>query len=311
MLLVNFGGPRALAEWQGLFAQFAPDLEVKGWDDPQVDPERVRYALVWQPAAGWLGQFPHLKLVLSQAAGIDHILADPSLPSHLPIVRMVTDETAERMADFVTMGSYALVRQLPAILEAQRQQRWDTTLTGRKASETTVGILGLGQLGTAVAERLRVNGFQVAGWSRSAKQIEGVQGFVGNEQLDAFLAKTDILVNLLPDTPQTRGLIDTRVLSMLPRGAGFINAGRGTHVVTDALLAALDAGHLSGAMLDVFACEPLLPGDPLWSHPGVIVSGHVASAVSRRSKAQHVAASIAADLAGEPVAHLYDRVRGY
>lgn len=310
-LLIKSGGAAALPEWQALFAEVLPALPVRGWNDPDVDPRDVQYALVWEPDHGRLASFPGLRLILSSAAGVDHLLADPVLPAHVPIARMVTTETGERMADFVTMSVYALLRDLPRILEAQREQRWDESLTGRRASETTVGILGLGQLGAACAVRLAANGFKVLGWARSPKSLPQVECHVGEEGLDAFLAQSQIIVNLLPDTADTRGIIGADMLARLPRGAGVINAGRGPQLDCAALLAALNAGQIGGAVLDVFTVEPLATDDPLWTHPSVIVTPHIASDVTRRAKAQQAAAAIMADMAGKPVAHLYDRARGY
>lgn len=311
VLLIKSGGAAALPEWQALLAEFAPGLVVRGWDDPTVAPDSVRYVLVWEPSAGRLARFPNLRMIVSSAAGVDHILADATVPRHVPIVRMVTGETAERMADYVTMAAYALIRDLPRLLDAQRRQRWDDTLTGRRASETTVGIMGLGQLGGAAAARLAANGFRVLGWARSPKTLDGVQCHVGAAQLDAFLARSHILVNLLPDTDETRGIIDAALLARLPRGAAIVNVGRGSQLVPDDLLAALDAGQVGDAILDVFDVEPLPAHHPLWRHPRVIATPHVASAVSRRAKARQAAAAIAAHRAGEPLPHLYDRERGY
>ena len=311
VLLIKSGGPKVIGDWQAVFAEFAPDLVVREWNDPTVDPHSVRYVLVWEPEAGRCALYPGLRMVLSAAAGVDHSLADPDLPAHLPIVRMVTTETAERMADFVSMSALALIRDLPRILDAQRQHRWAPLLTGRLASETRVGILGLGQLGTFTAKRLAAIGFQVTGWSRSAKTLDGIACLAGDAGLDTLLAQSQILVNLLPDTPETRGIIGADTLARLPRGAGLVNVGRGSHLDRAALLAALDSGHIDAAVLDVFDSEPLPPEDPLWDHPAVIVTPHIASHVSRRARARQAALTIAADLRGEPPAHLYDRVRGY
>lgn len=311
VLLIKSGGAEAIPEWQSLLAELAPDLVVRGWDDPTVAPERVRYALVWEPNAGRLARFPNLQMIVSSAAGVDHILADATIPRHLPIVRMVTEETGERMADFVTMAAYALSRDLPRIVTAQRERRWDASLTGRLASETTVGIMGLGELGRAAATRLAASGFQTIGWARSPKALDRVRCYVGRDEFDAFLGRSQILVNLLPDTGETRGIIDAALLARLPHGAAIVNAGRGSQLDAPALLAALDSGQVSGAMLDVFDVEPLPVSHPLWQHPNVIVTPHIASAVSRRAKARHAARAIAAHRAGKPVPHLYERERGY
>ncbi|MDB5828164.1 MAG: glyoxylate/hydroxypyruvate reductase [Variovorax sp.] len=308
MLIVNVG---VLSDWQTAFADCLPGLRVCGWDDPGVDPGAVRYALVWAPTPGRLARFPNLELILSSASGVDHILKDPAWPAHVPIVRMVTPETGERMADYVTLAALALIRDLPQLIAGQRAACWQGHLTGRLASETRVGILGLGQLGIRVADRLAGVGFKVAGWSRSPKPGAAVESFAGPDALPALLARSDILVNLLPRTMQTRGILDAGALAALPQGAGLINVGRSDHLDAAALTAALDSGHLGGAVLDVFDAEPLPAGHPLWAHPKVLVTPHIASTPSQQARARQAAQNILAHREGRALAHLYDAVRGY
>jgi glyoxylate/hydroxypyruvate reductase A len=203
------------------------------------------------------------------------------------------------------------VRDFPLLREAQTARRWDESLVGRRASETTVAILGLGNLGVACAQRLAANGFRVKGWARTPKQIAQCESFAGDEGLKACVAGADIVVNLLPDTPATRGLIDSGFLAALPRGASLINVGRAPQVDVQAVVASLDAGHLYCAFLDVFDTEPLMPNDPLWEHPRLWVSSHIASAVSRESKARQVVKTILADRAGHALEHVYTADFGY
>ncbi|MEK6345970.1 MAG: glyoxylate/hydroxypyruvate reductase A [Burkholderia sp.] len=311
VLLIKSGGAAALPEWRAEFARWAPGLAVHDWDDPAVAPDAVTYVLVWEPEPGRLARFPNLRLILSAAAGVDHILADSSRPPEVPVVRMVTGETRQRMTEFVALAALALIRQLPAIIAAQHAARWDESLTGRLASDTRVGILGLGELGSAAARTLSALGFQVSGWSRSPKSIDAVHSHHGEDGLDTLLAQSDLLVNLLPDTAATRRVLDARRLARLPRGAALINVGRGSHLDPDALLAALDDGHLSAAVLDVFDVEPLPASSRFWQHPKVIVTPHVASNVSRRARAQQAAATIENDLRGGQPKHRYDAVAGY
>lgn len=311
LMVVKSGGPAAMPEWRSLYRSLLPELEIVGWDDPELDPARVEYAMVWEPTPGRLAQFPALRVILSSAAGVDHITRDPSVPAHLPIVRMVTPETGERMADFVTACAYAIVRDFPALRDAQTARRWDESLVGRRASETTVAILGLGNLGVACALRLAANGFRVRGWSRTPKQIAQCESFAGDDGLHACVANADIVVNLLPDTAATRNLIDRRFLAALPRGASLINVGRAPQVDIQAVVASLDSGHLHSAFLDVFDPEPLTPNDPLWQHPKLWLSSHIASAVSRESKARQVVKAILADQAGQALEHVYAADFGY
>ena len=310
-LLVKSGGEAAMPEWQALFADIAPHLDVRSIDDPAVPPERVRYALVWAPAPGRLACLPNLRLIVSSGAGVDHIVSDPDCPLHVPIVRMGGDEAAQRMAEYVCLAALALLRDLPRLLAQQRARWWEEPEPGPTAPETTVGIMGLGNLGAAAALMLLGLGFQVAGWSRLPKSIPGIACFAGPSERAAFLRRTDILVNLLPDTPDTRGMIDGALLSELRPGACVVNAGRGPQLVIADLLQALDASQLAGAVLDVFEQEPLPRDHPIWTHPCVIVTPHVASTSSRRARARYAAEAITAFERGERLPNLYDPVRGY
>lgn len=312
VLLIKSGGAAALAEWRASFDEFAPGLglDVRAWDDPQVDPARVQFVLVWQPEAGRLARFPNLKAIISAAAGVDHILADPHLPE-LPIVRMVTPETQQRMAEFTLMSSLLLLKDMPRIIAQQARAEWREFSTPRTARETRVGVLGLGALGLSAARMHAAVGFETAGWARSLRSEKGLACFAGPDTLPDFLARTDILICLLPETTDTRHLIDADLLRQLPRGAAVINVGRGSHVCLPDLLAALDSGHVSGAVLDVFDEEPLPAEAAVWRHPRVLVTPHAAATPSRRERARQAAVAIAAMLGGLPPPHLYDRSKGY
>lgn len=310
-LLIRSGGRSVFPEWQAGFAEFAPDLDVRHWNDASVTPEQVRYVMVWEPEPGRLAQYPNLKLICSAGAGVDHILCDPHLPAHLPLVRVTTQDTAQRMGDYVCWAALSLLRRLPEILMHQVNREWDVGLTGEAATSRRVGVMGLGAMGARTAEMLAGLGFQTAGWSANPKTIAGVESFAGDDALPAFLARTEILVCLLPLTQATMGIIRAGTIALLPAGAGVINAGRGGHVINADLIAALDSGHLSGAILDVFDPEPLPKDDAFWSHPKVIVTPHIASFGSRRVRARHVAGVIAAFERGEALPGLYDPIRGY
>jgi glyoxylate/hydroxypyruvate reductase A len=311
IILVKTGGEASLPDWQKLFAEFAPQLHVRWWDDKTVQPEDVHYVLVWEPEPGRLAALPNLKLICSSAAGVDHITRDPAAPLHLPLVRMGSSETAQRMGEFVAMSALSLLRGMKRIVNAQAERKWEEFVTPLSACETRAGIMGLGNLGARSAEMLRDLGFITSGWATSRKTLEGVTCFAGPDEFDAFLAQCDILVCLLPDTPATRGILNAKNLAKLPPGAGLVNVARGTHVVTDDLIAALDSGHLAGAVLDVFEVEPLSKDSPLWAHPKIIVSPHVASLASRRARVQYVAEVIQAFEQGKPLPNLYLPERGY
>jgi glyoxylate/hydroxypyruvate reductase A len=310
-LLVRSGGASAFAEWHAAFKEFAPDLQVRTWTDPEVADADIRYVMVWDPEPGRIAQFPNLRLICSAAAGVDHILRDPLLPRHLPLVRLTTADQSQRMAEYIGWSVLSLMRRLPEILVNNAAHGFDSGLTGETASETRVGVMGLGAMGARSAEVLVALGYQVAGWSNSPKRIEGVESFAGPEAFGAFLARSDILVCLLPLTPSTVGIVRAETIEQLPPGACIVNAGRGGHVVTQDLVEALDSGHLGGAILDVFDPEPLPKDSPLWSHPKVLLTPHVASFGSRRLRARHVAGLIAAFERGEVLPGLYNPVKGY
>ena len=266
---------------------------------------------LWNPTPGWLATLPNLRLILSSGAGVDHITRDPDWPRHVPIVRMGGPETAQRMSEYVCLAALALLRDLPTAIAGQAARRWVEMPSGRTAPETRVGIMGLGNLGAHAAGMLRGLGFQVSGWSRTAKSLPGVDCYAGPGERDAFLAGADILVCLLPDTPETRGAIRAETIALLPPGAGVVNAGRGGHVVLPDLLAALDAGRLSGAVLDVFEVEPLPEDAAVWRHPRVIVTPHVASLASRRARAKYVVNGIRNFEQKMWIENIYDAAQGY
>ncbi len=311
IMLVRSGGAAALPEWQDAFARVLPEIEVRDWDDPTVDPAHVIYVLVWEPEPGRIASYRNLQAIFSTAAGVDHITCDPSLPAHLPIIRMGAEEMGETVGEYVCLTALALLRDMPRMLASQRAGKWDQFYPSRTARQTRVGILGAGRIGQITAAMLRGIGFPTSGWTRTARDLGGMRGFVGMAELDAFLSHLDMLVCVLPDTRETRGLLNAERLKRLPRGASLINVGRGTVVVMADLFAALDSGHLSRAVLDVFPMEPLPPDDPAWHHPGVIVTAHIAGYASRVSRAENVARAIRQIAAGEVPDHLFNRDLGY
>ena len=309
VLLVKSGPPAALGEWQRAFAAVRPDITVRWWDDPDIDPAAVDYALVWAPTPGRLARLPNLKLIISSGAGVDHLLEDPELPD-VPIVRMGAPEVVTRMREFAILCVLHMHRLWHRYVANQHRRIWDA-LAGPAASERRVGVMGLGQLGAAAALGLVPLGFPVAGWARTPKELQGVRCFAGPDQLQPFLAQCDIVVCLLPATAETNGLLDARRFAMLPQGAGVVNLARGSLLVEADLLAALDGGHLEAAILDVFQTEPLPAESPLWTHPRVTITPHVASMPGRAPRARFACAAIAALERGEPLPNLYDRQRGY
>lgn len=295
--------------WRDTVAEHMPELEFRVWPEAG-DLSEVDYALVWKPEPGLLASLPNLKAILSLGAGVDHILADPHLPAGVPISRVVNDNMALRMREWVLLHVLSHHRRQREYNQLQRARVW-RDLEQPHAGERTVGVMGLGELGGDSARHLAAIGFDVIGWSRSPREVPGVRCFHGREGLKAFLAETDILVSVLPLTPQTTNMINADFLSRLPRGASFINAGRGQQVVEADLIAALDSGQLSEATLDVFQTEPLPVTDPLWTHPRVTVTPHIAAFTDPRALVRQVVEDIRRVERGEPVTNPVDPARGY
>jgi len=311
ILVVKSGGESALPEWQACFAQVAPQLSLRWWDDPALDPASVDYALVWDPEPGRLAGLPKLRAIFGSGAGVDIIAADPGLPRGVPLVRCVPPEGTQRMGEFVCWAVLSLNKDARRMVIAQAASTWDWFEPPFAAAARTVGIMGLGAMGQRSAAMLRGLGIPVVGWSRTAKDVPGVETFAGAAGLPAFLARCDVLVCLLPATDETRGIIAAPLLSALPHGAGLVQVGRGVQQVMPDILAALDSGQLSGAVLDVFDPEPLPSDSPAWAHPRITVTPHVGSLPSRLERARYVADCISRYERGEPLPNVYDPERGY
>ena len=222
LMVVKSGGEEAFAEWRACFESLAPGLVLRLWDDPAVRPGEVDYALVWDPEPGRLAAMPKLKVVFGSGAGVDGITADPSYPRHVPLVRMSIPAATERMGEYCCWAALSLLKEARRMAIAQAASRWDYFEAPFRACQRTVGIMGLGTMGERSAAMLRGIGFPVIGWSRGRKSISGVESFARAGELEAFLARTDILLCLLPATPETRHIINAATLGKLPRGAGCI-----------------------------------------------------------------------------------------
>jgi glyoxylate/hydroxypyruvate reductase A len=301
--------PVSTARWQPFLTAAWPDRDLRFW--PEVgDKAAIDYALVWHPEPGLLASLPRLKLIVSLGAGVDHILRDPTLPEGVPILRLVDPYMTQAMSEYVVLQVLRLHR-LDFDYRAQQAAAEWREHAQKNAPERTVGILGFGQLGQDAARKLKALGFDVAGWSRSAKDVSGFLTFAGPQGLDALLARSEIIVSLLPMTAETENILDASLFARLPRGAAIVNVGRGRQLVEADLLAVLDSGQLSAAVLDVFREEPLPPAHPFWRHPRIIVTPHVA-AETHPSTAVAIIAQAIDDLeAGLPLANLIDPRRGY
>ena len=293
--------------WRDALRARMRDLEVRIWPDVG-DPAEIDLALVWAPPPGELSRYPNLRAILSLGAGIDNLLAQP-LPD-LPIARMVDPSLTRSMTEYVLLAVLRHHRGFDRFERAQQSASWDFALP-TLAAERRVGVMGLGVLGADAARTLAGHGFDVAGWSRTDKQMPGVETFAGEAALPTFLARTEILVCLLPMTAQTAGVLNASAFAHMPRGAFVINVARGAHLVESDLLAALDSGQLAGATLDVFREEPLPADDPLWHHPQVLITPHVASYASPTTGAEGVVENIRRARSGQPLLHQVDRALGY
>jgi glyoxylate/hydroxypyruvate reductase A len=311
LLVIKSGGRKAFVQWQAAFAEVAPGLDVRLWGDPALDPSAITHALVWDPEPGALARLPSLRVIFGAGAGVDAIITDPELPLHIPLVRMGVDGAAQRMGEYVSWAALGLLRNQRRLALSQAAAKWDYFEPEFTAPDRVVGIMGLGVMGTRSAVMLQGLGFPVIGWSRTEKSLTGVRSYVGDAGLDGFLAAADILVVLLPATEATRGLIANPLLAKVKPGTGLIHAGRGTQLVVADVVAALDAGQLGGAVIDVFEPEPLAADSPLWAHPKITVTPHCASLPSRRERAVYVADAMAAHRRGEGLPNLYDHARGY
>jgi glyoxylate/hydroxypyruvate reductase A len=294
--------------WLGAIRRHLPDLPCAVAPDVP-NPDAIQFALVWGPQQGELKRYRNLKAIFSFGAGVEHILGDPELPD-VPVVKVVDEQLTKGMTEYVLLHVLRQHRRLDFMHARQAERRWERFPTPDTPA-TTVGIMGLGELGRAAANALSRLGFRVIGWSRTSKSLHGVESFAGQGEIAAFLRRCNHLVCLLPLTRETRGLLDAGRLALLPRGAFLINAGRGPIVVDDDLLAALDSGQLAGATLDVFHREPLPIEHPFWRHPKVLVTPHNASDTVAESVAAGIADNIRRALAGQPLRHVVDRARGY
>jgi glyoxylate/hydroxypyruvate reductase A len=300
--------------WQARFAEVCGDRRVLPLAEARSGAAEVHYAAVWKPAPGELASFPNLKVIFNLGAGVDAVLADNTLPD-VPLVRVAVGDLTGRMTEYVVLHVLMHHRQEPYLRQSQRAKRWAPKWQWA-AGAISVGVMGLGTLGADAVSVLRRLGFKVAGWSRSQKDIVGIDCFHGSDQLDAFLRRTDILVCLLPLTSDTRHILDRAVFSKLnrtsPLGAPVvINAGRGGLQNEADILACLDDGTLGAVSLDVFAQEPLPADSPFWTHPKVVLTPHNAADTDPDEISRYVARQIERFEAGGALENVVDRAKGY
>ena len=283
-----------------------PGAQVSAWQpgDPPAD-----WAVVWAPPQAFIDEQTDLRALFNTGAGVDALL-QLRLPPSLRVVRLDDAGMSVQMAEYVCHAVIRHFREFDGYEADTREGRWSYRKP-RSRADWPVGVMGLGVLGTRVAQALRVFDFPVHGWSRSPREVPGVVCHAGEAALDGFLASCRVLVNLLPLTPQTENILNRKTLGRLLPGGYLINVARGAHLVDDDLLALLDSGHLAGATLDVFRTEPLPANHPFWTHPRLTVTPHTSARTLRDESIAQIAGKIAALQRGEPVAGVVDPVRGY
>ncbi len=302
------------APWLDRFRRELPDRAIVSADDP-FDRGEIRYVASWKHRPGSLADLPNLKILFSLGAGIDHMVADAGLPP-VPVVRVVDADLTNRMSEYVVLHCLAHLRGTEHYAAQQRAGIWLEDRDEPAARDVRVGVMGLGVLGSDAARKLALMGFDVAGWSRGPKALPGLATFSGEAELGAFLARTDILVVLLPHTPQTERILNRDLFAKLARdgrigGPVLINAGRGKLQVEADILSSLDDGTLRAATLDVFETEPLPAASRLWTHPRVTVTPHNAATSDPDAVAASIAAHIRRHEAGEPLRDAVDLEVGY
>jgi len=295
MTFVYKADPDRAAVWTQLFARQAPRLQFRVWPDVG-DPKDVRFLAAWLPPDNLAVAFPNLEVLFSVGAGVDQLnLA--RIPDHVKLVRMIEPALVATMAGYVSFAVIALHRDMPLYLAQQHERVWREHRV-RPPGGSRVGVMGTGLMGSAAIEQLRSLGFDCVGWNRRV-------------DLDSFLARTDILVCLLPLTDSTRGILDRRLFDALPEGAALVSAGRGGHLVEADLLDALDRSRLRAAILDVCQTEPPEEDHPFWRHPKIWLTPHIASTTQPESAVEAVLANLGRHERGEPMLGLVDRNRGY
>jgi len=296
--------------WRQFVQAELPDIDVRVYPDDG-DVNEIKYAVVWKHPHGILKKYPNLKAILSLGAGVDHILSDPDLPKDLPIVRLVDVKLTHEMCFHALHWVLHFHSDHYLYMNQQLDKKW-LQHGSMQPEDRSVGIMGLGNIGKGIGDSLVSQGFKVLGWGTSQKSSLGdIEYFFGDEQLGVFLGKTNILINVLPLTKDTTNLLRKQELQRLPRGAFIINMGRGGIVNETDLLSLLDEGHITAAAMDVFEQEPLPANNPLWSHPSVYITPHIAGQSNPKSSAKTIAENIRRIEDDELPFPIYDITKGY
>lgn len=310
MRILVYRGDGRIEQWLDELARELPQAEIVGWKDAEPRPAACDYAVIWAPSPALLEQLAQVKAVFLMGAGVDSVLKHGDALPAAPIIRVGDAGMADQMAEYVLYAVLRYFRQMPQYEAFERDHTWNP-LPHPDRDSFVVGVMGTGKLGMRVVEALRHFGFPVRIWSRSAKDVPGVECFAGMDQLDAFLRGTCALACLLPLTPETSGLFDRARLLQLPQGAFIINVSRGAIFVEDDLLSLVQTEHIAGAMLDVFEEEPMPADHPFWDQPRISVTPHISGRTIVRETTRQIVRKIAALEQGQPVDDVVDRNRGY
>lgn len=271
------------------------------------DKEEVEYAISWKHPRGIFKNYPNLKVIASMGAGVDHITSDPDIPENIKITRVVDEQLTEDMSAFVLA---LIMDKMRNISHYYSQKNWEPT-SYRSIENTKIGIMGLGVLGKGVANTLKKVGFNVYGWSKSTKDIDGIHTFCGDENLTEFLSNAEILVCLLPLTPETENILNKELFEKLPKGAHVINVARGEHLVEQDLLEMIDSEQLCGASLDVFRKEPLPLEHPFWNHSKIKITPHIASVTNPKKVVPQMADNYERMSQEQDLLNVVERKKGY
>lgn len=295
--------------WLKLIKKALPDEDIYLYPD-EGDRAEVTYALAWKPPEGIFMRYPNLQAVASMGAGVDHILKDGQFPRDLPVTRVTDEFLTKDMGEYVLAMTLNYLRNYNDLRSAQTKHEWKHGLY-RRLSDVSVGIMGLGVLGEYTANLLSDLGCNVIGWSRTAKDLKGIQCYHGQDQFEDFLSKSEVLVCLLPLTKETAGILNKQTFSMLPNGAYIINVARGQHLIDEDLLEMIDSGHLAGAALDVFHQEPLSADHPFWSNEKITITPHVASFTKPASVIPQLVDNYKRLSNGKPLVNVVSVDKGY
>lgn len=306
MLLLD-STTKDLTQWIKAFKEHLPEEEVVTWNEVE-NPDKVAAAVVWNHQKDLFNKIPNVKLVASLGAGVDHIVHDPLLPKHVPVSKVISPHLSTPMSNYCIGAILHYHKQFDKYIEDKVQKQWDQQFDPERP--VVVGILGLGELGTDLANKLVALGFEVHGLSRTKKELSTVTTY-GEADLDVFLGRVNTLVCMLPTTSQTEGIISAELISKLPRQSFLINVGRGKQQLNEDILDALDSGQLAGAFLDVFPEEPLPQSSPLWNHPKVFITPHIAVVTKIEAAVPQIVENYNRLKKGEQLINLIDREKGY